>query len=84
MNSLKEKMNENDPEAIKQGIEELKKVSYSFSERLYQEASQQQNAQQSQEEQSQGQEEGQDKNESSDEDVVDADYEVVDEEEKKD
>lgn len=80
INNLKDLMNKDDVNAIRRGIDELKNASYSFSERIYKEAA------------SKAQSGGANytdtksaNNQSSNgkkEDVVDADYEVVDDEKK--
>lgn len=93
IDNLKSKMNENDVQAIKTAMEELKKVSYSITEKMYQQASAQgQNANtagagtgtqgQTKPDEQANAEGATTEEKSKDDNVVDADYEVVDDDKK--
>lgn len=84
---LKGKMNGNDVSAIRKSMEELKKASYSITEKMYQEAAKQNQQSNTsggtgQQQSSNTQSAGTQNDINNNETVVDADYEVVDDENK--
>lgn len=80
--NLREAMKTNDVTKIKEAIDALQKVSHSVTEMLYKQgADQNQQSQGYTNQNAQG--EGKESDEKKDDDVVDADYEVVDEDDKK-
>jgi len=80
---LRSKMNTDNIAEIRTALEELKKASYSMTERIYQEASKQANANaQYQNASSQSQSNSNSDSGKKDDSVVDADYEVVDDDKK--
>jgi molecular chaperone DnaK len=80
INNLKDVMNKDDINAIKNAMEELKKASYNFSERIYREAASKAGSQSSDANYSSNS--GNYNTNNKKDDVVDADYEVVDDEKK--
>lgn len=81
--NLRSKMNTDNVAEIRTALEELKKASYSMTERIYQEASKQANANaQYQNTSSQSQANANYDSGKKDDSVVDADYEVVDDDKK--
>jgi molecular chaperone DnaK len=81
--NLRSKMNTDNIAEIRTALEELKKASYSMTERIYQEASKQANANaQYQNASSQSQSNSNSDSGKKDDSVVDADYEVVDDDKK--
>ncbi|MCR4421036.1 MAG: molecular chaperone DnaK [Spirochaetales bacterium] len=81
--NLRSKMNTDNVAEIRTALEELKKASYSMTERIYQEASKQANANaQYQNTSSQSQANSNYDSGKKDDSVVDADYEVVDDDKK--
>jgi len=81
--NLRSKMNTDNVAEIRTALEELKKASYSMTERIYQEASKQANANaQYQNTSSQSQANANSDSGKKDDSVVDADYEVVDDDKK--
>ncbi|MFN3411762.1 MAG: molecular chaperone DnaK, partial [Exilispira sp.] len=80
--NLKNKMNTDNITEIRNALEELKKASYSMTERIYQEASRQANANQNYQS-SASQSQSTQNTDKKDDSVVDADYEVVDDDKNK-
>lgn len=80
--NLKNKMNTDNITEIRNALEELKKASYSMTERIYQEASRQANANQNYQSGT-SQSQNTQNTDKKDDSVVDADYEVVDDDKNK-
>ncbi len=80
--NLRNKMNSDNVSEIRTALEELKKVSYSMTERIYQEASKQANANQNYQSYQNTSSSNQTNSGKKDDSVVDADYEVVDDDKK--
>lgn len=80
--NLRNKMNTENIAEIRTALEELKKASYSMTERIYQEASKQANANAQYQNRSTGSQDNNTESQKKDDSVVDADYEVVDDDKK--
>ncbi|MEJ5273066.1 MAG: molecular chaperone DnaK [Spirochaetota bacterium] len=80
--NLRNKMNTDNIAEIRTALEELKKASYSMTERIYQEASKQANANAQYQNKSTGSQDTNTESQKKDDSVVDADYEVVDDDKK--
>ncbi|HPC38187.1 MAG TPA: molecular chaperone DnaK [Exilispira sp.] len=80
--NLRNKMNSDNIAEIRTALEELKKASYSMTERIYQEASKQANANAQYQNSSTASQDNNTGSQKKDDSVVDADYEVVDDDKK--
>lgn len=81
--SLREDVKSDDRERIKKGMEKLTQVSYKIAEAMYAEAAKRQQAQQKNQSATQSTEEKKQEKKGEKDDVIDADYKVVDEDEEK-